>query len=286
VYFDGTGSSDPDGDPLTFVWDFGDALAGSGATPSHAYTVAGTNSVCLKVTDNRVPSLSDSTCTTATISEFLAVRSFRTGGSPFRLNSNKPRECFQIEPIQADFALNDVVLSTIKMKYGANQILAEGGKTTAGKDTDANGVLEIKACFGRADLQTLFTGLPTGKTAVTVSIEGNLTTGATLHGDVTFVVDKNGSASSLASLVSPNPLNPEAELTFSMARPGFAEVRMYDIQGRLVRTLLPGAFIAAGDHEVTIDGRGQRGERLSSGVYIISGITVNGTFRMLVTILR
>jgi concanavalin A-like lectin/glucanase superfamily protein/PKD domain-containing protein/uncharacterized protein DUF1573/putative Ig domain-containing protein/flagellar hook capping protein FlgD len=286
VNFDGTGSSDPDGDPLTFAWDFGDALAGSGATPSHAYTAASTNNVCLKVTDNGVPSLSDSICTTATIGDFLAVRCFRTGGSPVRLNSNKPRECFEIEPVQGDFPLNDVVLSTIQMKYGANRILAEGGKTTAGKDTDANGVLEIKACFRRGDLQTLFTGLPPGKTAVTVPIEGDLTTGARFHGDVTFVVDKTGSASSLASLVSPNPLNPEAELTFSMAMPGFAEVRMYDIQGRLVRTLLHGAFIAAGDHEVTINGRGDRGERLASGVYIVSGRTVNGTFRILVTVLR
>src|SRR5204862_238620 len=52
VAFDGTGSRDPDNNlPLTYVWDFGDATTGSGATPSHTYTTAGSYAVTLVVTD-------------------------------------------------------------------------------------------------------------------------------------------------------------------------------------------------------------------------------------------
>jgi PKD repeat protein len=54
VTFDGTGSSDPDGDPITYAWDldgdgaFDDATS---ATTSHTYQNAGTHTPRLQVTD-------------------------------------------------------------------------------------------------------------------------------------------------------------------------------------------------------------------------------------------
>ena len=50
--FDGTQSSDPDGNISTYSWNFGDG-AGSGASqPTHSYTKPGTYNVSLTVTDN------------------------------------------------------------------------------------------------------------------------------------------------------------------------------------------------------------------------------------------
>ena len=52
VDFDGTASSDPDNNSLTYDWDFGDGSAhGSGATTSHTYDTAGTYTAKLQVDD-------------------------------------------------------------------------------------------------------------------------------------------------------------------------------------------------------------------------------------------
>ena len=51
VSFDGSASSDPDGDAVTFAWDFGDGDTGTGATPSHAYGDNGAYTISLTVDD-------------------------------------------------------------------------------------------------------------------------------------------------------------------------------------------------------------------------------------------
>lgn len=51
VFFDGSGSSDPDGDSIAYGWDFGDGVTGTGETTTHTYTVEGTYTVILTVND-------------------------------------------------------------------------------------------------------------------------------------------------------------------------------------------------------------------------------------------
>ena len=51
VSFSGAGSSDPQGETLTYAWNFGDSGTGTGATPTHTYAAAGTYTVSLTVTN-------------------------------------------------------------------------------------------------------------------------------------------------------------------------------------------------------------------------------------------
>jgi choice-of-anchor C domain-containing protein len=53
ISFSGALSSDPDGDPLTYGWDFGDGRTASGLTATHSYVNDGSYTVTLTVTDSR-----------------------------------------------------------------------------------------------------------------------------------------------------------------------------------------------------------------------------------------
>ena len=76
INFDGSGSSDPDGDSLTYRWDFGDETTATGASPTHSYPAAGIYNVCLVVNDGIVDSTQR--CTSAVIYDPTA--GFVTGG--------------------------------------------------------------------------------------------------------------------------------------------------------------------------------------------------------------
>ena len=51
IPFDGLGSTDPTGNPLTYSWSFGDGATTTGPEPSHAYSKTGTDIVTLTVND-------------------------------------------------------------------------------------------------------------------------------------------------------------------------------------------------------------------------------------------
>jgi len=64
----------------------------------------------------------------------------------------------------------------------------------------------------------------------------------------------------------PNPFNPTTTIRYSIKQRGHVSLKIYDIEGRLVRTLEDGVKEAR-SYEKVWDGRNDRGEAVSSGIY-------------------
>ncbi len=64
----------------------------------------------------------------------------------------------------------------------------------------------------------------------------------------------------------PNPFNPSTWIPFYIPRTGRASLKVYDVRGRLVKTLEDGR-ISAGSHISRWDGSGLSGKKVSSGIY-------------------
>jgi hypothetical protein len=64
----------------------------------------------------------------------------------------------------------------------------------------------------------------------------------------------------------PNPFNPTTVISFALPRSSDVRIDLYDITGRLVRTLAD-ETMAAGNHTITFDGRSSSGNQLATGVY-------------------
>lgn len=68
--------------------------------------------------------------------------------------------------------------------------------------------------------------------------------------------------------VSPNPMSREGRFSFAIPAPGPVRLAVYDVRGRLVRTL-EDEIRPAGRYEVFFNGRDARGASLASGVYFL-----------------
>jgi len=66
----------------------------------------------------------------------------------------------------------------------------------------------------------------------------------------------------------PNPFNPSTTIRYEIANTQEVRLAVYDVQGRLVRSLVDGVE-TAGVHEVKWAGRDDRGQPVSSGIYFV-----------------
>jgi hypothetical protein len=65
----------------------------------------------------------------------------------------------------------------------------------------------------------------------------------------------------------PNPFNPSTTIPFYLPQSGATSLIVYDVRGRLVRTLIDDV-LPAGPRNLEWDGRNNQGQRVASGVYL------------------
>lgn len=79
--------------------------------------------------------------------------------------------------------------------------------------------------------------------------------------------DLQPAAARLELRAVPNPFNPRVTLSFEMPAPALAQVKIFDLRGRLVADLGE-KFRETGPQKVTWDGRDRQGRHMPSGVFL------------------
>jgi hypothetical protein len=144
----------------------------------------------------------------------------------------------------------------------------------------------IQACFSTADIESLFDGICSVPDSLNgATIQGELTSGgifvATIGGKPPTPApeppgkdgkkDDGGKTAwngKLAVRIHPNPMNPKTDITFTLGQAGPARISVYDLAGRLVKTIRQGDF-PAGANTVSWNGSTGSGNRAASGVYFL-----------------
>ena len=233
-------------------------------------------------------------------------------------NTHRKFICFRVEPVNSSFDMRNVVLSGVTLSWGGNTITALAGKTHIscedddGEDADGDcdecehdgdddewqdGACDtldcddatLHACFSLSDIQGLFGDADLPATFADATVNGTLSTGETFSATVGSKFAGNDKAnngkSGLHSRVRPNPINPSTVVTFSLSQPGRVRVLIYDLQGRLVKTLLDEKR-SAGDQTVTWNGSNSRSSTVPSGVYFVRIQAPQGEEVQRVTVLK
>ena len=66
----------------------------------------------------------------------------------------------------------------------------------------------------------------------------------------------------------PNPFNPSTTISFTLPTAGRVSLRVYNLKGQLVRSLVEASELAAGQHSFVFNGLDDRGTPVGSGVYL------------------
>ena len=71
----------------------------------------------------------------------------------------------------------------------------------------------------------------------------------------------------------PNPFNPKTTINFDLPEETSVELLIYDVMGRLVKTLISEKEMDAGYHSIVWDGEDDNGEIVPAGMYFYKLIT-------------
>lgn len=220
-------SSDPDGSIVSRAWAFGDGGTSTATNPTHTYAAGGSYAVTLTVTDD--DGASDAT------SRSVSVSGGGSGGIALSVSAwtRGPWVGADLSWSPADGGQVDV--------YRNGEAIETSADT--GSYTDRIG----RGASGSFTYQVCETDTAECSNEATVSFLAGAMSNAWASEGV---------------VVSPNPLETEAVITYTLAERGDAALAVFDLLGRRVAVLAEGTH-EAGVHHAVLDATA-----LPSGVYI------------------
>jgi subtilisin family serine protease len=139
------------------------------------------------------------------------------------------------------------------------------GLTSASGTVAANGYHVVTVSL---DADAVLPGVNTGNITISSNDPANpsltVAVSLTVDGDTTPVGDAPRAFALVGAV--PNPFNPQTTIHFTLPADSRCELRLYDVQGRLVRTLVDDTR-PAGLNQVNWNGRDDSGRSVASGTY-------------------
>lgn len=196
-----------------------------------------------------------------------------TGGGRVNLTSSVPLDVY-CEGAPGSYVPSDVVQETVRLRSATNvfrSIPSAPMATLATSDLDGDGTQEFQARFPKSELREFFRYARQPEDTMSVVIEGDLRDGRRLQASLFLTIETPPAA---VARVIPNPVTRTGQLTFRTSLVGPVWLRVFDLQGRLVETVLSGKSLFAGIHDVPL---GQGGSLpVPSGVYFYHLETPDG----------
>jgi len=83
---------------------------------------------------------------------------------------------------------------------------------------------------------------------------------------------------SLKVIVYPNPFNNKIKIDIHLNKPDEVDIKIFDVTGKVVKTILSDQLTASGFHSITWDSKNNQGYAVSSGIYFLLLSIRNKTF--------
>jgi hypothetical protein len=263
-----------------YRWTFGDGHAAVGANASHMYQEGGIYRAVFRVSRFWRDSAE------VVIRDAYLARAVLYRNQEMVQLSRKEGFCLSIQRVDEDFELSELdplSMSLWVSRGGRADSIFASVATTGNTSVAGSGAAEVPICFAQSDLRRLFEG-SRGRLTVEARVQGRLSNGARVRAPVTLTVV--GHAVGIGRVeVRPNPMNPTGIVAFETSRTGRVRIQIYDVAGRLVRSLWDG-LMPGGPAEVLLDGRNDHGSALGSGVYYYRVETVDRVRTGRLTILK
>ena len=75
----------------------------------------------------------------------------------------------------------------------------------------------------------------------------------------------------------PNPFNPNTLIQFTLGQKELVNLNIFDIQGRLIKSLVSNSYYPSGYYNITWDGKNNMGIQVPSGMYLYKLVSENQT---------
>lgn len=245
VQFDGSGSSDPDGDIVSYQWDFGDGTpTESGAVVSHAYSAADTYTVTLTVIDDDDANGTDTaTVTVLTPEEAIddLIEIVENLGLQQGIENSLGAKLENAQDALAAANAENRNDAISKMEAFINAVEAQRGKKLT--EEQASELVEyasriILALGGGSPAPAIMSLLP----------------------QATYLL-----------LAYPIPANPDVWIPYHLNSDSEVVISIHAASGRLIRTLDLGhqtaGYYTSKSKAAYWDGRNETGEPVASGIY-------------------